>query len=90
MLCVNCAGEWIFLYLVCNLCLSSLRLVFLGVINGGFLFHSIQITSPPFLCHKNNKDVVRAMKNLEWNVAEREKSRRGRPAKGGRGSYSVC
>ena len=39
--------------------------------------------------YQGTSKFVRAMKNLEWNVAEREKSRRGRPAKGGRGSYSI-
>ena len=40
--------------------------------------------------YQGTSKFVRALKNLEWNVAKREKSRRGRPIKGGRGSYSVC
>ena len=40
--------------------------------------------------YEGTSKFVRAMKSLEWNIAKMEKSRRGRPAKGGRGSYSVC
>ena len=31
----------------------------------------------------------RVMKNLEWTITEKERSKNGDPAKGGRGSYTV-